>query len=239
MRRNVHALVVLSGGQDSITCLGSAIKAFGTVTAVHFQYKQKHASPEVRACNTVCNKYSVPLRIVDIGGVLASLVSSALTNSGSVLEVGLPHPTKPGLPSSFVPGRNALFLTLAHAMAQEIGAKIIVTGVCQTDYSGYPDCREEFVTLLEDALNTGYESDIAIITPLMRLNKAETFALAEEVGVLEDVLLLSHTCYNGEHDHFNAWGYGCGKCPACELRKKGYEEYVSRRPYRTTFNLLS
>lgn len=221
---NKHALVVLSGGQDSITCLGYALAVFTSVSAISFRYNQRHAV-ELECAAKVCAKHNVPHRVVDMGQLLSSLVTSALTGAG---EVGKPHAYKPGLPSSFVPGRNALFLTLAHAYAQEIGAQAIVTGVCQTDYSGYPDCREDFVRKLNVALDAGYETKIQILTPLMSLDKADTFKLAAEVGFLETVLEDSHTCYNGDHQTRNEWGYGCGKCPACELRAKGFAEFKTR-----------
>ena len=221
---NKHALVVLSGGQDSITCLGYALSVFTKVSAISFRYNQRHVV-ELECAAKVCAKHGVPHRVVDMGQLLSSLVTSALTGAG---EVGKPHAYKPGLPSSFVPGRNALFLTLAHAYAQEIGAQAIVTGVCQTDYSGYPDCREDFVRKLNVALDAGYETKIQILTPLMSLDKADTFKLAAEVGFLETVLEDSHTCYNGDHQTRNKWGYGCGKCPACELRAKGFAEFKKR-----------
>ena len=221
---NEHALVVLSGGQDSITCLGYALRVFSEVSAISFRYNQRHAV-ELDCAATVCARHGVAHRIVDMGTLLSSLVTSALTGAG---EVGKPHVYKPGLPSSFVPGRNALFLTLAHAYAQEIGAQAVVTGVCQTDYSGYPDCREDFVRKLNVALDAGYETKIQILTPLMALDKAGTFKFAAEVGFLETVLEDSHTCYNGDHQTRNEWGYGCGKCPACELRAKGFAEFKKR-----------
>jgi len=216
-----HALVVLSGGQDSVTCLGYALKVFSKVSAISFRYNQRHAI-ELQCAAYVANCYAVPHKVVDMGELISSLVTSALTGKG---EVGRPHAYKPGLPSSFVPGRNALFLTLSHAFAQEIAAEAIITGVCQTDYSGYPDCRELFVLQLCQALNTGYETRIQILTPLMDLNKAQTFGLAEECGFLDMVLEHSHTCYNGDHQTRHQWGYGCGTCPACELRAKGWQEY--------------
>lgn len=222
-KRNKTALVVLSGGQDSVTCLGWAIACYQRVIAISFAYNQKHVV-ELECAAKVCAKHHIEHRIVQLGTMLSSLVTSALTGVG---EVGLPHAYKPGLPSSFVPGRNALFLTLAHAYAQEKQAEVIVTGVCETDFSGYPDCREAFIRLFSHALNEGYETKIQIVTPLMHLTKAQTFALAEEVGFLDEVIDDSHTCYNGDHTTKHDWGFGCGTCPACLLRAKGYAEYVS------------
>jgi 7-cyano-7-deazaguanine synthase len=222
IKKNKLALVVLSGGQDSVTCLGWALATYERVSAISFHYNQRH-EVELGCAALLCQKYKVPHKLVEMGTLLTSLVTSALTGVG---EVGLPHAYKPGLPSSFVPGRNALFLTLAHAHAQEIKADLIITGVCETDYSGYPDCREVFVSALGVALNIGYETKIPIVTPLMHLNKAETFALAEHFGFLQEVIENSHTCYKGDHSTKHEWGYGCGECPACVLRKAGYDQFM-------------
>ncbi len=235
MKRNAHALVVLSGGQDSVTCLGLALATCIAVSAISFRYNQRHAV-ELEDAAYLCKKYNVPHKIVDLGNVVSQLVTSALTGVG---EVGLPHAYKKDLPSSFVPGRNALFLTLSHAYAQEIKADFLMTGVCQTDYSGYPDCRDAFVRSLERSLNIGYETDIGIGTPLMFLSKAETFALAEKVGFLEEVILHSHTCYKGDHETLHDWGYGCGECPSCLLRKNGWLEFQSRKSQGDTFYQLA
>jgi 7-cyano-7-deazaguanine synthase len=222
-----RALVVLSGGQDSVTCLGWARQRYDEVCAITFDYGQRHKI-ELECARTVCRNYGIPHKIVELGTLLSSLVTSALTGVG---EVGLPHIYKPGLPSSFVPGRNALFLTLAHAHAQEIGAVALVTGVCETDYSGYPDCRNQFIVRMADALNIGYETQIPIVTPLMYLTKADTFQLAHDIGFLDEVLENSHTCYKGDHTTRHAWGYGCGDCPSCELRRIGWELFVARSGY--------
>lgn len=224
-RINQRALVVLSGGQDSVTCLGYALSVFSEVQCITFDYNQRHVV-EIECARKLCSVQGIPHRIVSMGDLLRSLVTSALTGIG---DVGQPHAYKPGLPSSFVPGRNALFLTLAHAFAQEIGADAIITGVCQTDYSGYPDCRESFIRQIGEALNTGYETRIQILTPLMHLTKWQTFALAEEVGYLNHVLELSHTCYRGDRSVRHEWGYGCGACPACELRAKGWREFQENK----------
>ncbi len=223
---NNKKLVVLSGGQDSATCLGLALsQAPGRVHAITFSYGQRHAC-ELAAARALCMKHHVPQKVVGLDFV-PQLVTSALTGPGDVCAE---HPEKAWLPASFVPGRNALFLTLAHAYAQTIGADQIITGVCQTDYSGYPDCRDLFVRKLESALNTGYDTNITISTPLMHVNKAGTFALAADCGFLLDVLLLSHTCYNGDHSTFHEWGYGCGHCPACKLRRDGWMAFAELNP---------
>ena len=214
-------VVVLSGGQDSVTCLGVALEAFDEVHAIGFSYGQKHET-ELTQAKLICERHGVPFEVHSIPS-LSALNDSALIGEGDVNEA---HHRNASLPASFVPNRNALFLTISHAYAQKVGAPVIMTGVCQTDYSGYPDCREQFIKALEGTLNLGYDTDISIVTPLMNLNKAETFLLAESCGFLETVVNDSHTCYNGDRDHSHVWGKGCGKCPACDLRRKGYDQYV-------------
>jgi len=223
---NTKAVVVFSGGQDSTTCLGIAIKQFGVenVHAISFIYGQKHVI-ELEQAARITKHFGIDLKVVDLS-FFGDMVTSALTNDGDVSQA---HAYKKDLPASFVPNRNALFLTLAHAHAQEVGADLIYTGVCETDYSGYPDCRLRFINQLEIALNTGYETSISIITPLMALDKAETFALAEGVGILEVVIGMSHTCYNGDRTRVHQWGCGCGECPACKLRAEGYEKFMAAK----------
>ena len=213
------AVVVFSGGQDSTTCLGWAQNRYGVVMAITFQYGQKHER-EVKAASDICDLMGVHQTIVDLS-FLPGLVNSALTSFGNVNKQ---HPDNENLPASFVPNRNALFLTLAHAYAQKVKASAVVSGVCQTDYSGYPDCREGFVQTLGLALNAGSDTDIQIVTPLMHLTKAETFKMANDEDVLEFVLQHSVTCYNAVGTR-NVWGYGCGHCPACALRSKGWHEF--------------
>lgn len=218
------ALVVLSGGQDSVTCLGYALSRFTLTTAIAFNYGQRHAI-ELECATRVCELARVPLRVVDIDA-LRNLVPSALTGVGSV---SAQHELNRSLPASFVPVRNALFLTLAHGYAQAQGIGTIITGVCQTDYSGYPDCRRDFIDALEYALSLGYLAPVRIETPLMYLDKAQTFAFAEQHGFLDVVLEHSHTCYEGNHTTRHPWGYGCGECPACRLRANGWNVFASNR----------
>lgn len=215
------AVVIFSGGQDSTTCLFWALKNFTEVEAITFNYGQKHAI-ELECAKHICQKANVKQIVIDMT-FLGTIVDSALTSGGDVNEI------KNGLPASFVPNRNALFITLAHAYAQKISASAIVGGMCQTDFSGYPDCRQLFITMFGDALDTGSGADIEILTPLMNISKAETFQLAESLGCLDRVIAWSHTCYNGDRKTQHAWGKGCGECPACLLRKKGYEEYLEIR----------
>lgn len=216
------AVVVLSGGQDSVTCLGLALDMYERVYAIAFKYGQKH-SVELEQARSICFKHGVEFSLHEIPS-LSLLGDSALTTGGDVSQK---HHRDSSLPASFVPNRNALFLTIAHAYAQKVGAEVVITGVCQTDYSGYPDCREVFVNMLEDTLNVGYNTNIEIATPLMHLDKAQTFALAQRHNFLNVVIGESHTCYNGKRDTLHMWGYGCGECPACELRAKGYEKFVN------------
>lgn len=235
------AVIVFSGGQDSTTVLGMARHMGYECVAVGFNYGQRH-SVELQQAQKIADKLGVHYQVVDMmgfGGLVGS--HSALLNNGQ--NVSEESMLSKALPASFVPNRNAMMLTAAHGLAQIVGAYTIWTGVCQTDYSGYPDCRENFIRALGFALNTGYQTNIQIITPLMHATKAETFKMAEDAGVLELVLDESHTCYNGvrnsgpfmshdDHDQIthepgrHAWGHGCGQCPACKLREKGWKEYT-------------
>jgi 7-cyano-7-deazaguanine synthase len=216
------AVVVLSGGQDSMTCLALAQSRHDEVIAVSYLYGQKHRT-ELAQATLVADRLNVPHIVLDLS-FFGNLVTSALVDDAG--DTTKPHAYKPGLPASFVPNRNALFLTIAHALAQESEAKYIYTGVCETDYSGYPDCRAVFITALQDTLNIGYQTSIEIITPMMHIDKAATFALAEDLGVLDMILEDSHTCYNGDRTIRHAWGYGCGKCPACTIREAGWNKFV-------------
>ena len=218
----MKAIVILSGGQDSVTCLYWAKNRYKNIEAITFDYGQKH-SVEIEQSKFICEFLEIKQTIIDIS-FLNTIVESALTSGGDVNQLN-----KKGLPASFVPNRNQLFITLAHAYAQKIGADSLVTGVCQTDYSGYPDCRKSFIHLIEKASNVGSDSNITIETPLMYLTKAETFKLARTEGCLKEVIKHSHTCYNGNRTDFHSWGYGCDNCPACELRKKGYNEFKNKK----------
>jgi len=211
------AVVIFSGGQDSTTCLYWAKQNFDYVEAMTFFYGQKH-SIEMYCAQTICSKEKIRQTVIDIS-FLNGIVESALTSD----KLNINEVNKKGLPASFVPNRNALFITLAHAYAQKIGADNLVTGVCETDYSGYPDCRQMFIDAINKSLNMGSNSNIRIHTPLMFLTKEKIFKLAEDLGKIQDVVELSHTCYNGDREHRYEWGYGCDACPACELRKNGWE----------------
>lgn len=218
------ALVVFSGGQDSTTCLGWAKRRYERVETITFDYHQKH-SIEVEQAKIIAKYLEVPNYVVSLD-IFAQLADSALLEVNKTQNINASHHAKPDLPASFVPNRNAMFFTIAHAYAQKQGLTHIITGINQTDYSGYPDCREGFIQSLEQSLNIGSQSTINFVYPLIHLSKAQTFALAEQEGVLELVLEHSHTCYNADHTTFHPWGYGCNECPACHLRAKGWENYT-------------
>ena len=206
------ALVVLSGGQDSTTCLYWALAEFGreSVTALTFDYGQRHRI-ELDCAARVAEFADVPHHVLPID-TFAALGGDALTDA----RIGVAAPPEDGLPNTFVPGRNLVFLTFAAAFAYRRGIRHLVTGVAQTDYSGYPDCRAETIAALQRAIRLGMESDVVIHTPLMHLTKRETVELARELGGLP-AMALTHTCYNGERPP-------CGRCAACELRAKGFAE---------------
>jgi len=214
MNRN-SALVVFSGGQDSSTCLFWAKKEFENVFAICFDYGQKHVV-EIEQAKKIAKIADVPIRIMQIPFV-NQLSHNALTDISVEIDAEKPNNA---LPNTFVPGRNLFFLSIAAVYAREIDVKNIITGVSQTDFSGYPDCRDTFIRSLNVTLNLAMEEEFVIHTPLMWLNKAQTWQLADELGVFELILNHSLTCYNG------IVGNGCGTCPACKLRKKGLEEYL-------------
>lgn len=218
------ALMVFSGGQDSTTCLGWALNRFEAVETITFDYGQRHIV-ELQQAKKIAGLLGVK-NTVFLLNIFENLAASSLIEKDS--DLNKPHEKKPNLPSSYVPNRNALMFTIAHAYAQKLGFDSLVTGVCESDYSGYPDCREAFVLSLEKALNLGSDEQIKFFYPLMKLDKADTFALAKQEGVLDAVVAYSHTCYNGDREHRHVWGYGCGECPACRLRSRGWEIYEQR-----------
>ncbi len=222
--QNKRALVVFSGGQDSTTCLGWAKNRYAHVETITFDYGQKHVV-EIEQAKKIAKLLEVPNFLMKID-IFAQLDDSALIDTTQ--DINAMHRHRPNLPASFVPNRNAVFFTAAHAYAQKMGLDHIITGINQTDYSGYPDCRTPFIETLEKALNLGSEADIHFLYPLIHMTKAETFKMAEEEGVLDIIIKETHTCYNGDREHFHAWGYGCGKCPACLLRQKGWEAYCRK-----------
>ncbi len=214
------ALVIFSGGQDSTTCLLWALKKFKEVQAISFNYGQRHLIELDRAAE-ICADLNVKQTVVDLSEQFGRLNESALLSASEDVDAT----THRGLPASFVPNRNLIFLVYAHTFAQKIGFDTLVTGVCETDYSGYPDCRFDFIQSAQKTMNMASEVDILIETPIMWLDKAETFKLAELSGGLEVVIKKTLTCYNGDLT-MNDYGAGCGHCNACLLREKGYREFL-------------
>lgn len=231
---NETALVLFSGGQDSATCLAWALSRFGCVETLGFHYGQRHAIE--LDCRAALRD---GMTSVDPGweGRLGESHTLDIPTLGAVSETALTRDVaiemdKDGLPNTFVPGRNLIFLTFAATLAYRRGIRHIVGGMCETDYSGYPDCRDETIKALQAALNLGMDRDFALHTPLMWLDKAETWKLAEDLGGAALVDLIrdqSHTCYLGERGARHDWGYGCGECPACRLRARGWQQYRAAR----------
>lgn len=227
---NYGALILFSGGQDSATCLAWALDRFEQVETIGFDYGQRHRIElDCRAGfreKVVCLKPDWsdklgPDHMLDLS-VLGQVSETALTSDA---EIAL---RDDGLPNTFVPGRNLLFFTLAAAVASRRHLRHLVGGMCETDYSGYPDCRDDTLKSLQVTLNLGMGSNQVLQTPLMWIDKAQTWAMANDIGgsALVDLIRKdTHTCYVGEHDRLHDWGYGCGSCPACELRLSGWERF--------------
>jgi 7-cyano-7-deazaguanine synthase len=221
------ALVLFSGGQDSTTCLAQALTRYQRVETIAFDYRQRH-SVELDARLVVLQQLRE--QFPEWAGKLGEDHLLDLGVLGQVSETSLTRDTafkmeSSGLPNTFVPGRNLLFLTLAAALAYRRGLEVLVTGVCETDFSGYPDCRDDTMKAMQLALSLGMDKRFLIETPLMWIDKADTWRLADALGGRKLVDLIvehTHTCYLGDRTHRHAWGYGCGACPACELRAKGY-----------------
>jgi 7-cyano-7-deazaguanine synthase len=217
--KNEKAIVVFSGGQDSTTCLFWALKEFKEVEAVTFNYNQRHKL-EIEVAKSIAKELGVKHHVLDMS-LLNQLAPNALTRDEIEIE------QKEGeLPSTFVPGRNLLFLSFAAVLAKQIGARHIVTGVCETDFSGYPDCRDVFIKSCNVTVNLAMDEPFVFHTPLMWLNKAETWELADQLDRLDFVRHKTLTCYNG------MIAEGCGECPACELRKRGLEQYLESKGER-------
>lgn len=214
---NKRAVVVFSGGQDSTTCLFWALEKFDHVELVTFDYNQRH-SLEIEVAKEIAEEQGLRHHILDMS-LLNQLAPNALTRD----DIEVKNAEDDGLPNTFVPGRNLLFLSFATILAKQIDAKHIITGVCETDFSGYPDCRDIFTKSLNVTLNLSMDEDFIIHTPLMWLNKEETWELADRLGVFEYIREKTLTCYNGVR------GAGCGECPACQLRQRGLDQYVTKR----------
>jgi 7-cyano-7-deazaguanine synthase len=230
------ALVLFSGGQDSTVCLAWALERFSRVDTIGFDYGQRHAI-ELSVRVRLREKMSAlnPGWAARLGNdhmikldALAAISDTALTRQ-TAIEIA-----DSGLPTTFVPGRNLMFFCFAGALAYRRGARHLVAGMCETDYSGYPDCRDDTVKAMQVALTLGLDKRVAIHTPLMWIDKAQTFALAVEIGgdaFLDLLIEDSHSCYLGDRGKRHDWGYGCGTCPACQLRAQGFAKFkTSKRP---------
>jgi len=226
------ALVLFSGGQDSTTCLAQALSKYERVETVGFDYGQRH-SVELQARLVVLRE--IRAQFPQWAHKLGEDHFLDLAVLGQVSETSLTRDTafrmeSSGLPNTFVPGRNLLFLTLAAALAYRRDLQVLVTGVCETDFSGYPDCRDDTMKAMQLALSLGMDKRFLIETPLMWIDKAATWSLAEALGgkpLVDLIIEHTHTCYLGDREHRHAWGYGCGQCPACELRLRGYAAYAA------------
>lgn len=231
MHRN--ALVLFSGGQDSATCLAWALDRYDHVETIGFDYGQRHRV-ELECRTTVLagikqqfTQWAPKLgddHMLDLG-LLGQVSDTALT-SDKAIEFA-----KSGLPNTFVPGRNLIFFTFAAAVAYRRGISVLVGGMCETDYSGYPDCRDDTLKSLQVTLGLGLDTRMVLETPLMWIDKARTWQLAHDLGgdkLVELIRKDTHTCYTGDHSTWHDWGYGCGTCPACELRAKGWQGFQSQ-----------
>ena len=222
------ALVLFSGGQDSATCLAWALNRYAHVETIGFNYAQRHLV-ELQCRKVVLDrlKADFPTWALRLGADhMIDLAMLSQINCTSLTEDRAIQFSASGLPTTFVPGRNLLFLTFAAAVAYRRGVSVLVGGMCETDYSGYPDCRDNTLKALQVAISLGLDEPMTVETPLMWLDKAQTWRMAHELGgasLVELIRTETHTCYLGDHTTLNTWGYGCGKCPACELRFKGYE----------------
>lgn len=216
MLKNEKAVVVFSGGQDSTTCLLWAKEQFAEVETVTFDYGQRHKY-EIQCATQIAEEQGVKQTVLDMS-LLNQLAPNALTRNDMDISEG-----DEGMPNTFVDGRNHLFLSFAAVLAKQLGARHLVTGVCETDFSGYPDCRDNFIKSLNVTLNLAMDYPFVIHTPLMWLDKADTWELADRMNALDYVRQNTLTCYNGIK------GDGCGECPACQLRQAGLDKYLSRR----------
>ena len=213
---NEKAIVVFSGGQDSTTCLFYAKKQFKEVELVTFNYGQRHDT-EIEVAKQIAQDQGMKHHVLDMS-LLSQLTPNALTQHDMEITNN-----EDGIPNTFVPARNLLFLSFAGALSYQIGAKHIITGVCETDFSGYPDCRDSFIKSMNVTLSLAMDKDFVIHTPLMWLNKAETWKLSDELEVLDYIRTKTLTCYNG------IIGDGCGECPACHLRQRGLNQYLESK----------
>lgn len=231
---HTKALVLFSGGQDSTTCLAWALERYEHVETIGFDYGQRHRIElecRLNILQEVRNRFPNWAKRLGEDHVLDLKLLGQISDTAMIAEKTIEF-EKNGLPNTFVPGRNLLFLTFAATIAYRRGLTVLVGGMCETDYSGYPDCRDNTLKATQVALSLGMDAPVIIEPPLMWLDKAQTWRLAENLGGQDFVSLIqeeSHTCYLGTRQQKHEWGYGCGTCPACELRKTGYEQYIQER----------
>lgn len=228
-----RALVLFSGGQDSTTCLAWALSKYSRVETIAFDYGQRHAieltmrAPLLQKMRDLSPDWNEKLaddHLIDLS-LISQLSHTAMTAD---IEITM---QENGLPNTFVPGRNLMFMLVAATLAYRRGLNVLVGGMCETDFSGYPDCRDDSMKALQVALNLGMATRLKLETPLMWIDKAETWQLAEHLGgsaLVELIRADTHTCYLGERGVLHTWGHGCGTCPACALRARGYEQYIAR-----------
>lgn len=231
---HTKALVLFSGGQDSTTCLAWALERYEHVETIGFDYGQRHRIElecRLNILQEVRNRFPNWAKRLGEDHVLDLRLLGQISDTAMTAEKTIEF-EKNGLPNTFVPGRNLLFLTFAATIAYRRSLTVLVGGMCETDYSGYPDCRDNTLKATQVALSLGMDAPVIIAPPLMWLDKAQTWRLAENLGGQDFVSLIqeeSHTCYLGTRQQKHEWGYGCGTCPACELRKTGYEQYIQAR----------
>jgi 7-cyano-7-deazaguanine synthase len=228
------ALVLFSGGQDSTTCLAQALTRYQRVETIAFDYGQRHhieLKARLQVLQQIREQFPVWRTKLGEDHVLDLAVLGEVSDTSLTRDTAFKMEAS-GLPNTFVPGRNLLFLTLSAALAYRRGLQVLVTGVCETDYSGYPDCRDDTMKAMQLALSLGMDQRFLIETPLMWIDKAATWKLAHDLGgqALVDLIVEhTHTCYLGDRGHRQPWGYGCGTCPACELRAKGFLAYSEQQ----------
>jgi len=236
------ALVLFSGGQDSTTCLADALTRFDRVETLAFDYGQRHRvelQARLQVISALRQEFPAWARRLGEDHLLDASVLGQVSDTALTRDTAIAMQSN-GLPNTFVPGRNLFFLTLAAALAYRRGLSVIVTGVCETDYSGYPDCRDDTMKAMQVALTLGLDQRLRIDTPLMWLDKAQTWQMAYALGQSQDpaqggqrlvhlIVEHSHTCYQGDRSHRHEWGYGCGECPACKLRAAGYISWSESR----------
>ena len=229
------ALVLFSGGQDSTTCLAYALTKYERVETVSFDYGQRHRvelDARLRVRSEIRSHFPTWSSRLGDDHLLNLAVLGEISDGALTRDMAFEMESS-GLPNSFVPGRNLMFLTLAAALAYRRGLQVLVTGVCETDFSGYPDCRDDTMKAMQLALSLGMDRRFLIETPLMWIDKAQTWSMAESLGGVPFVNLVlehTHSCYLGDREHRHVWGYGCGECPACHLRARGYAKYAAGPP---------